>query len=214
MTGPFAPISRPDDRPRPRDAWTALALIVPAQSIGVGAMLLALPGPAGLGINILSRLWMLAFPILWTLRVERRRPRLQRPTRRGMALGIASGVVVALVMWGAYVIVADGIDLERLRDRAGRTGFDRPLAFAAMFGFIILLNSLLEEYVWRWFVVRQAEAVLPGRLGERSRGTLAAVVAAALFTIHHVVALTASGRSSGRRSSRTTGRSGRHMRAT
>lgn len=174
-----------------RRSLIALLLVVPAQSLGVGAMLLALPGAVGLSINAASRLWMLAFPVCWTLRVERRRPKMTGPTRLGMLAGIVTGVVIALVMLGVYLLVADSIDLDRLRARARATGFDDPVRFGLMLGFIVLLNSLLEEYVWRWFVVRQVEGALPESIGDRMRTGLAVVIAAGLFTVHHVVALVA-----------------------
>jgi membrane protease YdiL (CAAX protease family) len=45
----------------------------------------------------------------------------------------------------------------------------------------VLLNSLLEEYVWRWFVYRRAAELMPGA---------AAVLASALFfTLHHTLIL-------------------------
>jgi len=47
----------------------------------------------------------------------------------------------------------------------------------------ITLNSLMEEYVWRWFVFAKFEVLLGGRI---------AVVATGLaFTAHHVIALAA-----------------------
>jgi membrane protease YdiL (CAAX protease family) len=47
----------------------------------------------------------------------------------------------------------------------------------------ITLNSLMEEYVWRWFVFRKFEVLLGGKL---------AVPATALaFTAHHVIVLAA-----------------------
>jgi len=44
-----------------------------------------------------------------------------------------------------------------------------------------LVNSLIEEYVYRWFVLRQCEALLPP--------AAAVIASAAVFTIHHVIAL-------------------------
>lgn len=178
------------DRAR-RRAVMALSLIVPAQSLGVAAMLLALPGSIGLGINLMSRVWMVAFPVVWTLRVERRTIQLKRPSRAGMIAGLVTGVMMLGVMLGVYGLVSDQIDLSRLRSRARLTGFDDPVQFAAMFGFIILLNSLLEEFVWRWFVYRQVELLLPARMGRRARQGRAVVIAAVAFTIHHVIALSA-----------------------
>jgi membrane protease YdiL (CAAX protease family) len=45
----------------------------------------------------------------------------------------------------------------------------------------ITLNSLMEEYVWRWFCFRQCEQLLGG-VG----GVLGAAIG---FTLHHIVAL-------------------------
>jgi membrane protease YdiL (CAAX protease family) len=47
----------------------------------------------------------------------------------------------------------------------------------------ITLNSLAEEYVWRWFVFRKFEILIGGKL--------AVVAAAAAFTAHHVIVLAA-----------------------
>ncbi|MEW4567479.1 CPBP family intramembrane glutamic endopeptidase [Tautonia sp. JC769] len=178
------------DRSR-RRAVTALVLIGPAQSLGVAAMLLALPGPLGLGINLLSRAWMVAFPLFWAVRIERVRLPFGKPSRAGLMLGLATGVVILLVMLGAYALIADRVDLPSLRSRARQTGFDDPFQFAAMFGFIILLNSLLEEFVWRWFVYRQLETLTPARWGWEARQGMAVALAALAFTVHHVVALSA-----------------------
>jgi membrane protease YdiL (CAAX protease family) len=108
-----------------------------------------------------------------------------------MIAGLVTGVMILGVMLGVYGLVADQIDLVRLRGRAEQTGFDDPLQFAAMFGFIILLNSLLEEFVWRWFVYRQLEILIPSRMGWRIQQGVAVVLAALAFTIHHVIALSA-----------------------
>ncbi len=174
-----------------RRAVTALILIVPAQSLGVAAMLLALQGPIGLSINLLSRVWMVLFPLLWTLRIERRKPLLKWPSLSGIVAGIVTGIIMMLVMLGCYGLVADQMDLTQIRNRAQQTGFDNPVQFAAMFGFIILLNSLLEEFVWRWFVFRNLETLIPRRMGQYVRQGIAVGLSALAFSIHHVVALSA-----------------------
>jgi membrane protease YdiL (CAAX protease family) len=45
----------------------------------------------------------------------------------------------------------------------------------------ILVNSVLEEYVWRWFCVKQCEILM--------RPSLAVLCSALFFTLHHVVAM-------------------------
>ena len=67
--------------------------------------------------------------------------------------------------------------------KAAATGFDRKGAYIAMFVYIIAVNSLLEEYVWRWFVFRKLELLTPG--------WIAVILAGLCFTVHHVFALAA-----------------------
>ncbi|MHC4769736.1 MAG: CPBP family intramembrane glutamic endopeptidase, partial [Planctomycetota bacterium] len=43
------------------------------------------------------------------------------------------------------------------------------------------INSMLEEYVWRWFVSTRCEVLMPRRL--------AVMAAGLLFTLHHIIAL-------------------------
>ena len=54
------------------------------------------------------------------------------------------------------------------------------IAYLALATYWVFINALLEEYVWRWFVVRQCrKLMLP----------LAAVLVSATgFTLHHIVA--------------------------
>jgi membrane protease YdiL (CAAX protease family) len=61
------------------------------------------------------------------------------------------------------------------------TGLARPAVYLGCAVYWILVNSVLEEYVWRWFVVRQGEALVgPDR---------AVVLSAAGFTLHHILAM-------------------------
>ena len=167
----------------------ALFLIVPAQSLGVGAMLLVFPGVTGKMLGAVSRFWMLAFPVFWTLGIERRRPVLTLPTSRGLFAGILTGLPMFLIILGAYALVAQNIDLQPLRNRARETGFDQPYLFLLVFVYIVFINSFLEEYVWRWFVFRQIELFVPAGTGSMAGGSFAALGSALLFTVHHVVAL-------------------------
>ena len=65
--------------------------------------------------------------------------------------------------------------------RGNQTGLDQPGLYILAAVYWITLNSLMEEYVWRWFVFRQCE---------RLAGGVAGVLCSALaFTLHHVVAL-------------------------
>ncbi len=101
--------------------------------------------------------------------------------------GIGLGLVLSLGIYLAYAVLGPHlIDPAQVRGRALQVGIGAPLRFVLFAGYLILVNSLLEEYVWRWFVFRKCEALLP-----RGRGGMAVLLSAVLFTLHHVIALRA-----------------------
>jgi membrane protease YdiL (CAAX protease family) len=180
------PEHRTDER---RRAALALGLLVPAPTLGTLAAFVAWPGPVGQALYALAKLWIALLPLVWRLRVDRRplslSPLLRARLLPGLAAGLLLGIAMAGVVFWAFVGLGPHlIDAERLRaieHQVGLTTVERYLAFSA---YIILVNSLLEEYVWRWFVYEKCELLL----GPRG-GPLGAVLLSALcFTLHHAVA--------------------------
>ncbi len=145
------------------------------------AMVIA-PGPWGEKVFIACKVWILAFPIEWYLAVERGRPSLSPPRRGGFGAAVVTGAAIIAIMFAAYFLVGrHWIDAEHVAYQAEKSGIGTRERFVAMALFWVFFNSLMEEYVWRWFVVRQCEGLM--------RARLAVAVSALLFTIHHVVAL-------------------------
>ena len=165
-------------------AIVALLLLAPVPTIGVVAALHAAPGPAGQAVFAAAKLWLLLFPAAWFLVVERGRPGWSRPERGGVgagaALGAAMAAAIVLAYWG---VLRDLVDPRPLRQAALDMGIGSPAAYLAGAAAWTVVNSLVEEYVWRWFVLRQLRALLPA--------APAILASAALFTAHHVVAMAA-----------------------
>lgn len=168
--------------PERRRAILALFLLVPAPTLGALAAFVIVPGPVGQALYGLAKLWIALLPLVWVLAVERRRPTLRvRPVdRRAWLEGLAIGLGLCtglLILW--RLGAARMLDIDVLRgalDRAGVSGGAEYLAVAA---WITLVNSALEEYVWRWFVGERAALLVGPRAG--------VPLAAACFTLHHVV---------------------------
>ena len=101
---------------------------------------------------------------------------------RGLLLGLITGLVGAAAVVLAYqFVLGERIDPTTVREMARANGLLSPPSYLAVAVYICLLNSLLEEYVWRWFVYRRFETLV---------GRPAAVVLAALaFTLHHSLLL-------------------------
>jgi len=132
----------------------------------------------------LKLVWILALPLIWLLFVERAPLSLSPARRGGFGVAIGLGLAISVVIVAAYLLVGRGwIDPEMLRREVTDNGLGTPMRFVLFGGGLALVNAMLEEYVWRWFVFRRCEALLGGGLG---------VVASGLFfSLHHVVALRA-----------------------
>ncbi len=164
----------------------ALALLVPVASIGAWCYFFAAPGEAwSMAAYWAAKAWLWVLPVVWLVWLERTRPRIPKLKREGMAAGVVTGVAICAVILGAYYgLAVDWIeDKQPVADTITQR-LSSPLVFWGFGGFVILLNSLLEEYVWRWFVTTRCEALLRWRWP-------AVFLAAACFTAHHVLALDA-----------------------
>ncbi|MCH8825109.1 MAG: CPBP family intramembrane metalloprotease [Planctomycetes bacterium] len=165
-------------------ALLALALLVPAPSIGTAAALYWWPGDTGKVFYGFCKVVLLVLPVIWFLYLERGKLSLSLPKKGGLLLGLISGLVIAAAILGFYALVGRNlIDAQVFRDSLYKVGFDSKALFIGTAIYVIVLNAALEEYVWRWFVFRQCEKLMPG--------LLAIFVSALLFTIHHIVALRA-----------------------
>ena len=165
-----------------RRAWLALLLLVPMPSIGVAFSMVAAPGPVGLFLWGCAKVWILALPYVWQRWAAREEGLWPRPPRGGFGLGVGTGAAMgAAVLVAVPLLLAPLVDVSVLRETLGAQGLLRPGAYLAMAAYIVLVNSLLEEYVWRWFVYRRCE--------ELASVPVAVAASAAAFTLHHAVLL-------------------------
>jgi len=164
-------------------AALALLLLVPAPSLGAAAAMLWWPGTA-LGATIfgVSKLWLFGLPLVWHVVVDKQPLSFSPPRRGGFAVAALTGGLIALVIVAAYLRWgATLVDRPLLLQKLTAIGLASPWRYGGAALYWILVNSVIEEYIWRWFCVRQAEHFLPP--------VLAALFAAACFTLHHVVAM-------------------------
>jgi len=160
----------------------AIALVAPVPSLGVWAAMVAAPGPLGHAIFLAAKVWLVCIPALWWFIVENGRPRWTPPARGALKAGLSSGLVVALlIVSGTWLFGGFRIDPAPLVAAAGSMGLASPGRFVAGAVAWILLNSLMEEYVYRWFILRQCELLMSPRF--------AVFASAAVFTAHHVIAV-------------------------
>ena len=168
-------------------AW-ALLLLVPVPSLSVAASMYWWPGTLfGQGLFVAAKLWLVLLPLLWW-----RREKLGHSSfpgephrRRGYGVAILLGLAIAGAIVAVYVLARGRgwLDPATVADRAKATGLGDLRLYLLASVYWITANSLIEEFVWRWFVFRRFEELIGGG---------PAVFAAGLaFTAHHVLALAA-----------------------
>ncbi len=165
-----------------RRALLALLLLVPVPSLAVWVAGSAAPGQVGQVFFAAAKAWVLLLPVVWTVLVDRRRLTIPRPRMRGMPAAVATGSVILVAIVVAYLLLGrHWIDVESMRQKASEFGLTPRGRYVLLALYWIGINSLLEEYIWRWFVFTRCETLMP-----RAAAVLAS---AAFFTAHHIIAL-------------------------
>lgn len=161
----------------------ALMLTVPAPSLGVFVGLIhpsTAGTPLGKAIFMAAKLWILIVPAVWLV-LRRSRADGLAFSGRGIGVGIALGLAISIAIACGFFLLQNFIDFQQVREAAGRVGLNSIAIFFAFAVYTTFVNSLLEEYVWRWFVFRQCEQLMAG--------AIAVVASALMFTAHHTLAL-------------------------
>jgi membrane protease YdiL (CAAX protease family) len=129
-----------------------------------------------------SKLWVALFPCVWILVTTRRLWIGRRWDGAGLWTGLWTGLALSLpIVLGYFFLAPLLLDFTHMRTAIADVGLGRWQTYTAGALYWILVNSILEEYVWRWFVFRQFETLVGGR---------GAVLGSALgFSVHHAIAL-------------------------
>ncbi|HTF87561.1 MAG TPA: type II CAAX endopeptidase family protein [Planctomycetota bacterium] len=167
---------------RRRRALIALLLLVPVPSLGIACEMIWFPGTLGFSVLGATKIWIFGLPWFWTALVERRPIVVDRPTSRGLGIGWLTGIVGAIgVVVIFQLLLRQRIDPAVVREMVSRNHLLSPGAYGLVAVYSCVFNSLLEEYLWRWFVLGKLEELMPRRL--------AVFASAAAFTLHHTLIL-------------------------
>lgn len=177
----------------------ALLIIAPIQLVGTTSAMVWFPEStvAKVGFGIAKVLMMLA-PIGWLLAIEKTKPRIPRwrgpgtGDERGfrgsgmLAAHVTGALIFAVIAAAYYGFAKQWIDVEPMKEKIVQMGLNNIWLYLAGALYWCTINSLLEEYFWRWFIFVRLRDVLP----KSAVGVgLAVFVGGLLFTAHHVVAL-------------------------
>jgi hypothetical protein len=165
-------------------ALIALLLSVPFTSIGATMSLLIAPGAIGQTILVICQIWLLFLPIAWLLWVERKPLKFPKFRKYDWITGIAIGLIMFCITLTIYwLFLRHWLNIADARNALQRIGNINKLSFQLGGIYFLLINSLIEEYFWRWFIYSRCEELVTGKT--------AVFLAALFFTLHHVICLAA-----------------------
>ena len=167
-----------------RSALVALLLVAPIPSLGVWAAAFAAPGVLGSMVWLMAKLGLLLGPVLIWRFVQHQPLRWPELSRAGLVAGLVGGTALGLIIVLAYWLLArDSLDFSELQRFVTQAGIDSPGKYLGLALYLTLVNSLIEEYVFRWFIFVQLSRLLPTGL--------ALLASALVFTVHHSLVLSA-----------------------
>jgi membrane protease YdiL (CAAX protease family) len=170
----------------------ALLLLAPLPTIGVLATVVlsrsevATAALAGTVIWLLCKVAIILFPALWHSKVDAGEfgysPLNPENRTKAIAEGCAAGLAISAIILLAYRLAGPLIDPNSTGDQLRAIGLDSLGVVIAALLFWIFFNSIVEEYVYRWFIIRQWISLSGNQ-------TTAILVSASIFSLHHIVGL-------------------------
>ena len=101
---------------------------------------------------IICKIWLLLAPAYWYVRVEKNSPSWSLPSKNGLVVGGISGIIMSIIIIVMWLVFGDTLDKDSMISELESTGLTEFRLYLAGMIYWIFLNSLLEEYVFRWFV--------------------------------------------------------------
>ena len=155
----------------------ALVLILPAPIIGV---LCSFYVPSlGKVVWVVAKVWLIILPVFWLLYIDRGKLSWSPVNNRGVLAGLIWSIPVSAAILGIYWIAKGSLINPEAKETIDNLGISSPAQFLIFASAMSLGNSLMEEYVWRWFVFSKFKVLV---------GVWPAIfLSAVFFTLHHVV---------------------------
>lgn len=169
--------------PSRNTAILGLVLVGSAPTISVVSGFVFQVGILAAFIFVLTKIWVFGLPGLWHLQIEKNQFSWSPANRGGWGMSLLLGSGMMVVVWGAYVLLGEQmLQPEALKAILDPVGLTVPWKFATAIVFWVFINSVLEEYVFRWFITSKIEQIIGGKW--RS-----IFLASGVFTLHHSIAL-------------------------
>ena len=130
----------------------------------------------------LCKVWIVLVPTVWYLKVEKNSISKNLPSKEGLNFGLITGVLMSLIILITWFLFDETLDISGMSEILQSNGLDSLNLYIVGMIYWIFINSLLEEYVFRWFITTKSAELF-------GSNTIGIIFSAAMFTLHHAIAL-------------------------
>ena len=131
---------------------------------------------------ILCKIMIFVIPTIWYIKIDKNPISIIFPSNEGIKFGIITGIAMSLIICVTWIIFENSIDIIYMVDTLDAKGLSDPKIYFAGMIYWIFINSLLEEYVFRWFITTKSSILF-------NNDNAGIIFSALLFTLHHTLAL-------------------------
>ena len=128
------------------------------------------------------KVWIFLVPTIWYLKVEKKPISKNSPTKEGIVWGLITGILMSLIIVITWFLFNETLDIDGMVDILQSKGLDDINLYIIGMFYWIFINSLLEEYVFRWFITTKSSELFHSDV-------IGIIFSAAMFTLHHAIAL-------------------------
>jgi hypothetical protein len=117
---------------------------MPITAFGSGEILI------GKVIWVLAKVWLILLPVVWLLCVDKGKVSWSPTNAKGIIAGLLWSIPFAVSIFLTYLLAKDSLMSQAdAKATIERLGISSPAKFLIFASAMSLVNSLMEEYVWR-----------------------------------------------------------------
>tara|TARA_B100000900_G_scaffold416125_1_gene449282 strand:- start:3578 stop:4288 length:711 start_codon:yes stop_codon:yes gene_type:complete len=131
---------------------------------------------------IFCKIWIFMIPTLWYLKVEKKSFSKILPNKDGLVAGLVTGLFMSSIIIITWFLFEETLNTSRMTEMLNSKGLDSVNLYIIGMFYWIFINSLLEEYVFRWFITIKFSELF-------GSDKIAIFLSAGVFNLHHAIAL-------------------------
>ncbi len=149
-----------DDSNQNSLALIGLILVAIAPSISVITGFALKAGLLAIIVFIFTKMWVFGLPAFWYLYIEKGEKSLSLPKNGGWKVSTLLGIGMLIVIFIAYFLLGEKLlKADELIEILDTVGLTVAWKFALAILFWVFINSVLEEYVFRWFITSKNRTI-------------------------------------------------------